>query len=309
MLRQIMEIYEILDDFEASGDSILRIFNNFKYCTCENILVNGKHGSTDFVRLTIKGVLGKCNGGTAPTLGITGRLGGVGARPERIGFVSDGDGSLAALAAALKLCQMSEKGDRLKGDVIVSTHISTSAPIILHEPVSFMDSPVETERINQLEANDQIDAILSIDTTKGNIICNHRGIAITSTVKSGYVLKVSDDLLAVYQRVSGILPVVLPISTQDITPYGNGIYHINSIMQPATATDAPVVGVAITAQSAVAGCATGATQFSDCELAMRFSVEVAKDFTGGHIKFYDEDEFAKLVEMYGDLERFQQKVD
>ena len=63
------------------------------------------------------------SGGSAPTLGIIGRLGGVGARPARKGFVSDGDGALAALAAAAKLIKMQPRGDRLEGDVIVTTQV------------------------------------------------------------------------------------------------------------------------------------------------------------------------------------------
>jgi len=31
-----------------------------------------------------------------------------------------------------------------------------------------------------------------------------------------------------------------PITTQDITPYGNGVYHLNSILQPSIATTAPL---------------------------------------------------------------------
>ncbi|MEE2046078.1 DUF1177 family protein [Nocardiopsis tropica] len=42
--------------------------------------------------MTIPGTDGASSGGSAPTLGILGRLGGLGARPEQIGFVSDGDG-------------------------------------------------------------------------------------------------------------------------------------------------------------------------------------------------------------------------
>jgi len=47
--------------------------------------------------------------GNAPTLGVIGRLGGVGARPEVIGLVSDGDGALTALSVALKLARMQKK--------------------------------------------------------------------------------------------------------------------------------------------------------------------------------------------------------
>ena len=105
-----------------------------------------------------------------------------------------------------------------------------------------------------------MDAILSVDTTKGNRIINLRGFAISPTVKQGWILRVSEDLLGMMQIVTGRLPAVFAITTQDITPYGNDVYHVNSILQPATATAAPVVGVAITAEVAVPGCGTGASQ-------------------------------------------------
>ena len=64
-------------------------------------------------------------------------------------------------------------------------------------------------------------------------------------------MRVSEDLLGIAEIATGKLPQVFAISTLDITPYGNGLYHLNSIMQPCTCTDAPVVGVAITTQTAV----------------------------------------------------------
>ncbi len=67
-------------------------------------------------------------GGDAPTIGLLGRLGGLGARPERIGFVSDGDGALVALACAAKLLSMRVRGDVLPGDVMISTHVCPCAP-------------------------------------------------------------------------------------------------------------------------------------------------------------------------------------
>ncbi|MBP0651651.1 DUF1177 family protein, partial [Mycobacterium tuberculosis] len=79
----------------------------------------------------------------------------------------------------------------------------------------------------------------------------------------------------------GIAPVTFPITTQDITPYGNGVYHLNSILQPAAATAAPVVGVAISAVSVVPGCGTGASHEVDIAAAARFAVEVAKEFGRG----------------------------
>jgi Protein of unknown function (DUF1177) len=79
-------------------------------------------------------------------------------------------------------------------------------------------------------------AVLSVDTTKGNRICNHQGFAITPTVKEGWILQVREDVLDVAATTSGAPPVVLPITTQDITPYGNGVFHINSLLQPSVAT-------------------------------------------------------------------------
>ena len=100
---------------------------------------------------------------------------------------------------------------------------------------------------------------------------------------------------------------IFALSQQDITPYGNGLYHLNSILQPATATNAPVVGVAITTETTVAGCATGATHFVDCEEAARFMLEVAKYFGKGDCKFYDEEEYALIQKLYGPMGHFQTK--
>lgn len=105
--------------------------------------------------------------------------------------------------------------------------------------------------------------------------------------------------------VTGQAPLVLPITTADITPYGNGLDHINAIMQPATATDAPVVGVALTAAVAVPGCATGAGQVVDVEMAVRFCLEVAKAFGQGKCAFHDAEEFDRLVALYGSMKHLQ----
>ena len=148
------------------------------------------------------------NGGDAPTIGLLGRLGGIGARPERIGFVSDGDGALCAVALAAKLLDMQNKGDILDGDVFISTHICPDAPTAPHDPVPFMGSPVEMSQVNREEVSPELDAILSVDTTKGNRVINTRGFAISPTVKEGYILRTSEDLLELMQITTGKLPRV-----------------------------------------------------------------------------------------------------
>lgn len=309
ILKQVVEIFELLDKPNASGAEVgeyIKAHGN------ENVVVNvekveGKEGSTDFIKILIKGKNGKSKNGSANTLGVIGRLGGLGARPEMTGFVSDGDGALAALSAGLKIVEMNAKGDVLEGDVIVATHICPNAPTTEHFPVNFMGSPVDMDTMNKLEVSDEMDAILAIDTTKGNEVFNHRGYAISPTVKEGYILKISKDLVDITKRVTGKLPVVFALSQQDITPYGNGLYHINSILQPAVTTKAPVVGVAITTETSVAGCATGSTQVVDVETAGRFAVEVAKDYGNGKCSFYDEKEFELILKLYGENTRFQTK--
>ena len=222
-----------------------------------------------------------------------------------IGLVSDADGAVTALSIALKLADMKKRGDVLPGDVIISTHICPDAPVTPHEPVPFMGSPVEMKSLNDLEVDPEMDAILSIDTTKGNRIINQRGFAISPTVKEGYILKVSEDLLGIMEITTGKRPSVFAITTQDITPYGNGLFHLNSIMQPCVATHAPVAGVAITTESAVPGCATGASHLADIEEAVRFSIEVAKGFGMGKCRFYDEEEFKRMVDLYGLMRHLQ----
>jgi hypothetical protein len=64
----------------------------------------------------------------------------------------------------------------------------------------------------------------------------------------------------------------------------------------------------LTWQTPVAGCATGATHLIDIELASRFSVEVAKDFTNKICDFYDKEEFQKIINLYGEMNKFQKKI-
>ncbi len=301
MLREVMEAMELLWGPDASGHAAREwlIEKGLEPSEVEVTHIEGERGGTDFIKVQIS------SQGTGPILGIIGRLGGVGARPERIGLVSDADGAIVALACAAKLARMRARGDALPGEVIVATHICPNSPVIPHEPVPFMGAPVDIATMNRYEVDPKMEAILSIDTTKGNWVINRRGFAITPTVKEGYILRVSEDLLEIMRYVTNEPPAVLPITTQDITPYGNGLFHINSIMQPATATSAPVVGVATTACIPVPGCATGANQVVDLESAARFCVEVAKYFTAGRIRFYDPAEFRRLLELYGPMRHLQ----
>ena len=300
-LSAVIQALELLDAATVTGRLVADAIRAVGLSDVEVETITGAEGATDFVRVAVAGARGRRAGGEAPTLGIVGRLGGIGARPDKIGLVSDGDGAVTAIACALKLGRMAAQGDRLPGDVLIATHVCPAAPIIQHPVVSMMNSPVDMATMNRHEVRPEMEAILSVDTTRGNRIVNHRGFAISPTVREGWILRVSEDLLTLMQHVTGRMPVVLPITMQDITPYGNGLFHVNSILQPSTATAAPVVGVALTAEVPVPGSATGASQPADIEQAVRFCVEVAKAFGGGQCRFHDPEEWASIQRCYGPM--------
>jgi hypothetical protein len=304
-LKQVIEVMELLDSAKVSGKDVAALLNSRGLEDVTVKTLRGERGKTDFVSVKIPGTRGKTAKGDVPTLGILGRLGGIGARPEMIGLVSDADGAVTAIATALKLADMRANGDTLPGDVVIGTHICPDSPTIPHKPVPFMGSPVAFADIVEQEVTPAMDAILSVDTTKGNRIAKWRGFAITPTAMQGWLLKVSDDLLTIMEIVTGRIPRVCPLTTQDITPYGNGIDHINSIMQPCTVTDKPVVGIAITTESVVPGCATGASHIEDIEEATRFCIEVAKAYGKGLCRFYNEDEWRIIERKYGPLNLLQ----
>lgn len=310
-IKEVSDIIDLIDDPNLSGAGVKNLLDSAgaEGCTVTSESVpydDAKlHFQCDFVKVVIPGRNGKTHKGKQRTLGIIGRLGAQQAQPERIGMVSDADGSIVALAVALKLLRMHKAGAVLQGDVIITTHIATHVSIKEHKPVDFMGSPTSSEKMNQHEVDKTMDAILSVDTSKGNKIINHRGIAISPTVKQGYILPVAPDLVSIHENATGEPAFTFPVSEQDITPYENGFYHFNSIMQPHVATSAPVVGLALTAKAAVPGCVTGAS-YPDAILdAIRFGLETAIQFTWGRAEFFDLTEFEKLQEKYGSLTQFQ----
>lgn len=305
MLKQVIEAADFLDRASFDSRHVANFLASQGLEDAEVKPLQGVKGNTLFLRILVPGGRGREAGGAAPTLGVIGYLGGVGARPERIGMVSDADGAVTALAVAAKLASMARRGDQLPGDVWVTTHLTPDAPVIPHRPVPFMGSNLGIEVLNDNLVDASMEAVLSIDTTRGNWIVNNRGFAITPTVKEGWILPVDETLLELQQYATGRLPNVVAISTLDITPYGNGLPHLNSILQPATVTTAPVVGVAITAATAVPGCATGACQEVDIEEVARFVVEAAKSFSQGDTCFYRTADYQRLQSLYGKMDHLQ----
>jgi hypothetical protein len=300
MLKIVSDVVDLLSGADVTGAHVAD-WLRASGAEVDRVPLASPRGQTTLVRAVIAGTTGRRAGGEAPSLGVIGRLGGIGVRPHRLGLVSDADGAIVALAAAAALARMSARGDRLPGDVLVRTHISPASPIVPHEPAPFVDVPVDRQTLARAEVDAEMAAILSIDATRANRIVKARGFAITGTLKDGYLLRPTAPMLDLYERVAGRAPLLVPLFTQDLTPPENGIHHINSIMQPGTVTTAPVVGVALLSPVVVGGAATGVTDEPALAAAVRFVVEVAKAFSSGALPFYYEDEYRRLVALYGSL--------
>src|SRR4051794_5639309 len=108
---QVLECYAVLDDARVDGARVAALLSERGLTDVSVHHVVGEKGDTDFVMVRIPGRHGRTSGGAAPTLGVVGRLGGVGARPTEIGFASDGDGALTALTVACKLGDMMAHDD------------------------------------------------------------------------------------------------------------------------------------------------------------------------------------------------------
>jgi Protein of unknown function (DUF1177) len=299
-LKQVLEAYELLSSARVTGPAVADLLRSRGITDVTVERVQGESTSTDFLACVIPGA-----DPSRPALGIVGRLGGLGARPDIVGLVSDADGGIAAVAAALKLADMAAEGDVLAGPVRIHTHICPNAATRPNSPVAMMRSPLPARQMMAREVHAAMAAILSIDTTRGNRLVNHRGVAITPVAKEGWLLPIPEALLDILGWVSGELPVTLPLTTLDITPQENGLHHINSIMQPATVGAAPVVGVALTSQTTVPGCATGVSNAADIDVATRFCIEVAKRFTAGDCAFYNAEAWQALTTRYGSLRHLQ----
>ena len=299
MLRQVMEALELLEDPRTDGAAACSWLSSGQGATgaaaVRHSRLTAERGHTDVVTVDLPGA------GEGPCLGILGVLGGTGMRPERPGLVSDADGAVVALAAAAAMLRDAARGDAPPGRVILSTHICPRALSRPHSPAPMMTCPVPRERVIAAQLDPAMEAVLAVDATRANRVVNHTGFALTPTVKEGWILKPSADLIGLMEAVTGAPAVVAPLAMQDITPYSSGVQHINSMMQPATRTDAPVVGVALTAQAVVAGSATGANPPFVLEAAARFCREVARAFGAGRCAFHDAAEFARLVALYGSM--------
>src|SRR5687767_7711079 len=97
-MKQVLETAQLLDRPDASGALVARVLEGRGLVDVTVArAASPKGGGTDYIKVVVPG------SGTGRTLGVIGRLGGIGARPARLGLVSDADGAIVAIATALKL--------------------------------------------------------------------------------------------------------------------------------------------------------------------------------------------------------------
>ena len=84
LMKEIIAAYDVLDSSFVTGEEVKKYLLGIKSdANVEVYELVGPKGSTDMLKVRISGKNGKTNGGDAPTIGLLGRLGGIGARPER----------------------------------------------------------------------------------------------------------------------------------------------------------------------------------------------------------------------------------
>ena len=113
LFKQLIEAFDIIDSKNVNGNSVASYLKSIKQDADIQVYpLVGPKGSTDMLKIRIPGLHGKTSGGDAPTIGLLGRLGGLGARPERIGYVSDGDGALVVEGVSLAVLHRSGVGSQ-----------------------------------------------------------------------------------------------------------------------------------------------------------------------------------------------------
>ena len=296
MLRECLEITELLSDPAAGGREVVSLFPAGTVLTRTPVATPGD--AFDFIRVEIPGHDGKHAGGGAPTLGLLGQLGGLRV-PGIPGLASEADGALVALAVALRMARQHEAHETFVGDVIGTTHVCQQAVLEPRDPYPFVMPPVPFRRLLDYHIDPAMDAILTTETARGNRFVCHKGFAITQPVKEGLVLPGSPDLLRIMEHVTGAPPVLYPILMQDLTPWDNGVYHSTLLVAPVTVCNLPVVGVGLTSGAAPTGYATNVADIADLDAAARFCLAVADQFGAGTCHFYDPEEFEQLSQLYG----------
>ncbi len=285
MLKTLMEVIDILE----SKDPVDKIREKLNGKV--NHYEEKQLGKVTYIKCLYKG---KGKG----RVEILGRLGAIQMSQEK-GLVSDADGAIVSLAVLFELLNLREKGIELDIDVSFVTNISLDAKLIPHQPFNFMVPLVGLDEALKEEVDSEANLILSIDSTKGNRIAKYDDFAITHVIKDGYILKVKDDLIDIYNRVTGHEVYLVPLTTGDLTPMEYNVYHISTLVSPWLYSNSPLIGIATVSKQVIPGYVTGVLNVEMLEHASRFCLEVLKYVEKGG-RVYEESELKELKEKLGE---------
>ncbi|ARM76926.1 DUF1177 family protein [Acidianus manzaensis] len=282
MLKSLLEAIDILE----SKDPLSKIREKVKGI---------KYEEKNFGEVTyLKAYYG--NGGKK-RVEILGRLGAIQMKDSK-GLVSDADGAIVSLALILELINLKDKGITFDVDVSVVTNISLNAKLIPHKPFNFMIPLIDFNDALKEEVDPNADLILSIDSTKGNRLAKYDDFAITHVIKDGYILKLEDEVIDIYNRVTGHEVYMVPLTTGDLLPLDFNVYHISTLISPWLYTDSPVIGLATVSKQVVPGYVTGVLNMEMLEHTSRFCLEILK-YVEKEGKIYNEEELKEIEEKLG----------
>ncbi|BCU66904.1 hypothetical protein HS7_03410 [Sulfolobales archaeon HS-7] len=238
--------------------------------------------------------------GDGKPIEILGRLGAVQMKGE-YGLVSDADGAIVALTVLLELLNLKRKGISIPGSVVISTSISLDAGLIEHKPFKFMVPKIGLEDALPIEVERDAELVISVDSTKGNNLVKFDDFALTHVVFGGYLLRLRDEVIELYKRVTGHEIYMLALTTGDLTPMEFKVNHVSTLVTPWLYTNSPLIGLATVSKQVIPGYVTGVQDFLMLERSARFCLEMIK-YVGKGGKVYYEEELSELLSKLGDNE-------
>jgi hypothetical protein len=302
MLQEILDILDFMTTPRASVADFAKLLPAGTHSLrSDELVVEGREMT--FVKILFPGRRGKSTGGNTRTLGVIGSLGALRVPGENLALVSDADGCLVALALALRLARMAAKGQVLANDVLISTQLCHDGRAEPHDPYPFVMSPIPSRLKHPRLVDPSMDGLVVVETCKSNKLVSHKGFAITHVAKEGMLLRLHANLIHIQEMVTGRLPVIFPVSQQDLTPYETGIHHVCGMMLPGLYTDAPVLGVPLTTEAQTWPAWTNVAHAPELDQAGRFCLEVATRFGLGECEFFYEDDYQAMKRFYGTLPR------
>ncbi|QIW22735.1 DUF1177 domain-containing protein [Sulfolobus sp. S-194] len=284
ILKTLIDVINILESKNPLEIIRKRLENKVKY---EEITV----GEVPYIKVLYKGE-GK------DKIEILGRLGAIQMVGTNKGLVSDADGAIITLTTLLELLNLMDKGITFDIDILFVTNLATKAKLIPHKPFDFMVPLMGLDDALKIEVDPTASFILSIDSTKGNRLAKYDDFALTHVVKDGYILKLHDNIIDIYNRVTEHEIYMISLTTGDLTPLDYNVYHISTLISPWLYTSSPVLGLATVSKQVIPGYETGVQNLTMLEHASRFCIELIKYLEKGG-KVYNENELMELESKLG----------